>query len=144
MTRIKGMLAAAAAVLLILAAPAFAQYKPWPTPLPTVPRWGDYDSSHTWRDAAWWWQSQPDWVKQHHPEWWGDFDSDNQWHPAWWWWESQPAWVREHHPEWWGDYYEGQWYPATWWYQYQPEWAHEHQVEIESARERFDGRNEAR
>ena len=92
MSRIKSLLAAVAGtVLLTLATPAFAQYKPWPAPMPEAPKWGDYDSGHTWRDAAWWWQSQPEWVKQHHPEWWGDFDNDHQWHPAWWWWNSQPG-----------------------------------------------------
>ena len=130
MTRIYGLLAAATAtILLMLATPAFAQYKPWPSPLPPAPAWGEYDDSHTFRDAAWWWERQPGWVKQHHPEWWGDFDEDHIWHPAGWWWDAQPAWVREHHPEWWGDYYQGEWYPATWWYEYQPEWAREHHPE---------------
>ena len=61
MTRIKHMLAAVAAtVLLMLATSAFAQYKPWPSQMPSPPRWGDYDSGHNWRDAAWWWQTQPE------------------------------------------------------------------------------------
>jgi len=66
MTRLKSLLATTAAtVLLMLAVPAFAQYRPWATPLPPAPIWGDFDSGHTWHDAAWWWQSQPEWVKQH-------------------------------------------------------------------------------
>src|SRR5208282_5508039 len=105
MSRIKGLLAAAT-VLLTLATPAFAQYKPWPSPIPEVPRWGDYDNGHTWRDAAWWWDSQPGWVKQHHPEWWGDCYQGN-WYPATWWYQYQPEWAREHHPEWWGDVDQG-------------------------------------
>jgi len=43
------------------------------------PRWGDYDDTHTWRDAAWWWENRPEWVRAHHPDWWGDFDDTHYW-----------------------------------------------------------------
>src|SRR5580692_5262588 len=103
MTRLKSLLATiAATVLLMLATPAFAQYRPWPTSLPPAPIWGDFDSGHTWHDAAWWWQSQPEWVSEHHPEWWGDVDG-GVWYPAGWWWQQRRDWVLQNHPEWWGD-----------------------------------------
>src|ERR1700719_322178 len=116
-------------IILILAGTAFAQYRAWPDPIPPEPAWGDYDDGHVYHDAGWWWQNQPDWVRQNHPEWWGDFDDERAWRPAAWWWEHQPSWARAHHPEWWGDSYDGQWYPASWWYQYQPDWAREHHPE---------------
>ena len=94
-----------------------------------MPNWGAYDEDHNWRDAAWWYQTQPDWTRSHHPEWWGDFDSDRQWEPAWWWWRHDPNWVRHHHPEWWGDYYHGEWYPAAWWWQNEPGWVRVHHPE---------------
>ena len=59
---------------LMIASPARAQYRPWPSPLPAAPNWGDYDNRHVFHDAGWWWQNQPDWARQNHPEWWGDFD----------------------------------------------------------------------
>ena len=40
--------------LLLLAASARAQFVPMPNPIPPEPRWGDYDESHSWRDAGWW------------------------------------------------------------------------------------------
>src|SRR6516164_6150837 len=46
------------------------------------PRWGDYDDTHTWRDAAWWWENRPEWVRAHHPDWWGDFDDTHYWRPG--------------------------------------------------------------
>ena len=108
MTRIKSLLAAAAAtVLLTLSAPAFARFARWPNPMPPAPAWGDYDQGHAWHDATWWSQNQPSWARTHHPEWWGDWDDDHVWHPAWWWWDTHPGWVRAHHPEWWGDFYQG-------------------------------------
>ena len=113
---------AAAVVMLMLAAPALAQYAPWPAQIPPPPAWGEYDQSHTWHDASWWWENQPEWVQANHPDWWGDFDEDHMWHPAGWWWQNEPAWTQLHHPEWWGDFYQGVWYPASWWWQYQPAW----------------------
>src|SRR5271170_6764341 len=98
-TRILGLVAALAT--LALAGPAFAQFKPWPNPIPPEPRWGDYNRAHRWQEAAMW-ALKTDWIREHHPEWWGDFDDDGVWRPAWWWWESNPGWVRAHHPEWWG------------------------------------------
>src|SRR5271169_862375 len=121
MSAIKSLVATAA-IMLMLTAPALAQYSPWPSPLPPAPTWGDYDRSHTWHDASWWWQSQPEWARANHPEWWGDYDEGHIWHPAGWWWQNQPAWAQLHHPEWWGDFYQGVWYPAPWWWQYQPAW----------------------
>ena len=109
---------AVVAMFLMLAGVASAQYRPWPAQMPSEPAWGDYDTGHTWRDAGWWWQNQPAWAGEHHPEWWGDFDDEHAWHPAWWWWRNDAGWVRDHHPEWWGDEYQGDWYPAPWWYQY--------------------------
>jgi hypothetical protein len=81
MSKIKSVLGVGA-VILMLASTAFAQYAPWPSPFPPAPAWGDYDAGHVWRDGAWWWQNQPDWVPQHHPEWWGDFDEAHLWHPC--------------------------------------------------------------
>jgi hypothetical protein len=133
MTRIKRLLAATTVtVLLMLATPAFAQYKPWPTPFPAAPAWGDYDAGHVWHDAAWWWDSQLDWVKQHHPEWWGDFDDDHLWHPAGWWWQfrrdwvqqNHPDWARENHPNWWGDFDDKHaWHADSWWHDHDAAWA---------------------
>ena len=70
-------LAATAVMILLLTAPALAQYGPWPSPLPPAPVWGDYDQGHAWHNADWWWQSQPEWVRANHPEWWGDYDEDH-------------------------------------------------------------------
>jgi hypothetical protein len=72
MNRISCFLATAI-ILLTLTAPALAQYRRWPAPLPASPAWGDYDRGHVWHDASWWWQNQPGWVRANHPEWWGDF-----------------------------------------------------------------------
>jgi hypothetical protein len=43
--------AAVATVFLILAASAFVQYKPWPSPVPPAPRWGDFDNDQVWHPA---------------------------------------------------------------------------------------------
>src|ERR1700722_6727599 len=109
-----GILLAAIMMGVMLTTPAFAQFNPWPQPLPPAPAWGDYDQSHTFRDAAWWAENQPagmrahqpEWGRVHHPDWWGDFDENHVWRPAGWWWLNRPDWVRAHHPEWWGDNYE--------------------------------------
>ena len=91
MSTTKKLVATATAILMLviglsIATPARAQYAPI--------NWGDYDDGHTWRDAAWWYQNQPDWARAHHPEWWGDYDSDRQWQPAAWWWQHDPNWVQ--------------------------------------------------
>ncbi len=85
MSRIK-VLMSAALLMLLFSTVAHAQFKPFPEPLPPQPKWGDYDDSHTWRDAAWWWENRADWVRAQHPDWWGDFDEARVWHPADWWW----------------------------------------------------------
>src|SRR5712671_2871684 len=95
MRALKSLLAAAV-VMLMLTAPALAQYAPWPAQTPPPPAWGEYDQSHTWHDASWWWENQPEWVQANHPEWWGDFDEDHMWHPAGWWWQNEPAWTQLH------------------------------------------------
>src|SRR5258708_31764745 len=110
MRRMKSIVGAAAIFLnlsLLLCGTALAQYRPWPSPLPPEPAWGDYDNRRVFRDAGWWWQNQPDWARQHHPEWWGDFDDRHDWQPAGWWLRKAPGWVREQHPEGGGDLNEG-------------------------------------
>src|SRR5271156_3873702 len=114
------ILVLSAALFLVLATAAHAQFAPWPNPLPAMPNWGDYDSSNVWRNASWWWQNQPDWARSHHPEWWGDYYQGN-WYPASWWWRYQPQWARLHHPEWWGDFDDNHdWQPAGWWWLNRP------------------------
>src|SRR5271154_5235404 len=122
MRRIRTLMLSAA-LLLVFAASAHAQFAPWPNPLPRLPNWGDYDAGHVWHNASWWWENQADWARSNHPEWWGDFDEGHSWHPAWWWWQQRAAWTRAHHPEWWGDSYQNNWYPAQWWWENQPAWA---------------------
>ena len=73
MGRIKFVISTAV-LMLLLAVSAHAQYKPFPNPLPSEPKWGDYDEHHEWHEAKWWWANRADWVPNHHPEWWGDFD----------------------------------------------------------------------
>src|SRR5580658_6817960 len=80
---------------LLIAVPASAQMTP-------PPRWGDYNDAHQWREASWWWQNNPNWVRHHHPEWWGDWDQNHIWRPAGWWYQHDPSWIYAHHPEWWG------------------------------------------
>jgi hypothetical protein len=122
MGRIKVVISAAV-LMLLFAVNAHAQFKAFPDPLPPEPKWGEYDDSHTWRDAKWWWENRADWVRAHHPEWWGDFDDHHVWHPAGWWWQTKPDWCRSNHPEWWGDFDEHHvWLPAAWWAQNRPEW----------------------
>lgn len=88
------ILLAAMTMALLIAAPARAQFNPWPQPLPSDPIWGDYDEGHAWHDAGWWSNNRPDWARAHHPEWWGDYDDDHIWQPAAWWRNNRPAWVR--------------------------------------------------
>ena len=39
-----------------------------------IPNGGATSTTITmWHPAWWWWNSQPGWVREHHPEWWGDY-----------------------------------------------------------------------
>lgn len=78
MRKISSLLFALLLVSTLLVPPARAQ---WPG-APPLPRWGDYDDTDTWRDAAWWWENRPEWVRAHHPDWWGDFHDQHHWRPA--------------------------------------------------------------
>jgi len=64
MRKIAPLLLAVLFFSVFLASSARAQFSTPPAPLP---RWGDYDDSHTWRDASWWWENKPEWVRAHHP-----------------------------------------------------------------------------
>jgi hypothetical protein len=78
--------------------------------------WGAYDQQRQWRDSQWWWQNNPTWARQNHPEWWqgngpfagqrgwGDYDQQHRWRDAQWWRDHNPDWVRKNHPEWWQEH----------------------------------------
>ena len=54
----KNLSVAAAALLMLLLGVTFA------TPVcaqAPMPNWGAYDEDHNWRDAAWWYQTRPEW-----------------------------------------------------------------------------------
>jgi hypothetical protein len=70
---------------------------------------GAYDRNHQWQNSQWWFKNDPNWVRQHHPQWaqsnpqWyndGDWDDQNRWHDRDWWTTHDRQWAEQHHPGW--------------------------------------------
>jgi len=63
---------------------------------------GGWDRSNQWHDRSWWYNNDPGWVRDNHPEWSndGDWDDQHHWHDRDWWVQNHRDWVQDHHPGW--------------------------------------------